>query len=189
MVDASGNNHGNGSHPKAQEDDPIPEPKEKKPCKDKKKKDKKREGATTEDEGSSIDQLPPVQVVADSIRRPDTPCPYCELEAATIAVELVDRAKNSVTVGAEVSRKRSQSEAEGAFAEITQEVSNLQQQIHIINPGAVQAILRDLSPLSDTIVTVLHLAREYQEALLPLVTGTSDTCRVLEAISMLEARI
>ena len=59
-----------------------------------------------------------------------------------VVLKLSLQAQNSVTVGAEVSCKRSQSEAEGAFAEITQEVSNLQQQISIINPGAVQAILR-----------------------------------------------
>ncbi|KAK7468344.1 hypothetical protein VKT23_002859 [Stygiomarasmius scandens] len=209
MVDALGNNQGVGSHPKDQEDDPVPGPKEKKPRKDKKKKGKRREGATTEDEGASLPYAPNAM---DSVPRSDTSRLSRETviilssmnfmrstliqilrrvqEAATVAAELVDRAQNSVAAGAEVSRKRSRSEANGAFAEISQEVSTLQQQIRIINPGAVQAILRDLSPLSDaSLVTVLHLAREYQEALLPSVTGTSDTRRVLEAISMLEARI
>ncbi|KAK7439204.1 hypothetical protein VKT23_017694 [Stygiomarasmius scandens] len=184
MVDASGNNQGVGSHPKDQEDDPVPEPKEKKPRKDKKKKGKRREGATTEDEGASLPYAPNA---VDSVPHSDTSRLSCETEAAIVAAEL---AQNSVAAGAEVSRKRSRSEANGAFAEISQEVSTLQQQIRIINPGAVQAILRDLSPLSDaSLVTVLHLAGEYQEALLPSVSGTGDTRRVLEAISMLEARI
>ncbi|THU79667.1 hypothetical protein K435DRAFT_875217 [Dendrothele bispora CBS 962.96] len=54
-------------------------------------------------------------------------------------------------------------------------IQALRDQYRLINPGAVQGIL----------------PREYQEALLPSATGagTSGTRRVLEAISMLEARI
>ena len=64
--------------------------------------------------------------------------------------------------------------------------SNHDSQHYFLN----ESFLGDLSPLSDaSLVTVLHLAREYQEALLPSVSGTGDTRRVLEAISMLEARI
>ncbi|THV04477.1 hypothetical protein K435DRAFT_791028 [Dendrothele bispora CBS 962.96] len=114
------------------------------------------------------------------------------LQETTISTaELVDQAQKTVSAGQELSRKRARADSEEAATTVRQ-VQALRDQYRLINPGAVQGILQDLSPLSEAgLVTVLHLAREYQEALLPSATGagTSGTRRVLEAISMLEARI
>ncbi|THV01788.1 hypothetical protein K435DRAFT_793105 [Dendrothele bispora CBS 962.96] len=114
------------------------------------------------------------------------------LQETTISTaELVDQAQKTVSAGQELSRKQARADSEEAATTVRQ-VQALRDQYHLINPGAVQGILQDLSPLSEAgLVTVLHLAREYQEALLPSATGagTSGTRRVLEAISMLEARI
>ncbi|THU89754.1 hypothetical protein K435DRAFT_802475 [Dendrothele bispora CBS 962.96] len=100
------------------------------------------------------------------------------LQETTISTaELVDQvfqAQKTVSAGQELSRKRARADSEEAATTVRQ-VQALRDQYRLINPGAVQGIL----------------PREYQEALLPSATGagTSGTRRVLEAISMLEARI
>ncbi|THV01747.1 hypothetical protein K435DRAFT_853443 [Dendrothele bispora CBS 962.96] len=129
----------------------------------KKKKGKKKE----EPIPISDDEAP---ATTQRASRPHTPH---QLETTISTAELVDQAQKTVSAGQEL-------------------IQALRDQYRLINPGAVQGILQDLSPLSEAgLVTVLHLAREYQEALLPSATGagTSGTRRVLEAISMLEARI
>ena len=115
-----------------------------------------------------------------------------------------------MSAGSEIIRKRARTELQGASAATITQIADIRDGLRIINPGQVQAILSaypflnsfrvvvqgshfstgDLSPLSEaSLVTVLHLAREYQEALLPSVTGAQGSRLVLEAISMLEARI
>ncbi|THU84011.1 hypothetical protein K435DRAFT_870715 [Dendrothele bispora CBS 962.96] len=147
----------------------------------KKKKGKKKE----EPIPISDDEAP---ATTQRASRPRTPH---QLETTILTAELVDQAQKTVSAGQELSRKRARADSEEAATTVRQ-VQALRDQYRLINPGAVQGILQDLSPLSEAgLVTVLHLAREYQEALLPSATGagTSGTRRVLEAISMLEARI
>ncbi|THU97607.1 hypothetical protein K435DRAFT_857479 [Dendrothele bispora CBS 962.96] len=147
----------------------------------KKKKGKKKE----EPIPISDDEAP---ATTQRASRPRTPH---QLETTISTAELVDQAQKTVSAGQELSRKRAQADSEEAATTVRQ-VQALRDQYRLINPRAVQGILQDLSPLSEAgLVTVLHLAREYQEALLPSATGagTSGTRRVLEAISMLEARI
>ncbi|THU77382.1 hypothetical protein K435DRAFT_877929 [Dendrothele bispora CBS 962.96] len=147
----------------------------------KKKKGKKKE----EPIPISDDEAP---VTTQRASRPRTPH---QLKTTISTAELVDQAQKTVSAGQELSRKRARADSEEAATTVRQ-VQALRDQYRLINPGAVQGILQDLSPLSEAgLVTVLHLAREYQEALLPSATGagTSGTRRVLEAISMLEARI